>query len=48
MSYMKQHLEERVATATIADIVAAGYDPEDAIIMKDAFTVRSKEDEGET
>lgn len=48
MSCMKRHLEEWVATATIDDIVAAGYDLEDAIIMKDAFTVRSKEEEGET
>ena len=48
MSYMKRHLEEWVTTATIDDIVAAGYDLEDAITMKDAFTVRSKEEEEET
>lgn len=39
MSYMKRHLEEWVA---------AGYDLEDAINIKDAFTVRSKEEEEET
>ena len=33
MSYMKRHLEEWVATATIDDIVAAGYDLEDAITI---------------
>lgn len=48
MSYTKRHLEEWVATATIDDIVAAGYDLEDAIAMKYTFTVRSKEEEGET
>ena len=48
MSYMKRHLEEWLATATIDDIVAAGYDLKDTITMKDAFTVRSKEEEEET